>query len=151
MTEQVKTCSKCGETKALGFFCKNKECNDGFRPRCKECMNSYGREFRKKNPDKCREYYRKNREKNREKIRVTSKKYYEKNKDKINEYGKERREKNPEKIREIRKVYIENLPEKYVIKQITQGTGLSASSIPQELIELKRVQIQITRELRKQR
>jgi len=53
-------------------------------------------------------------------------------------------EKNPDKIRAKRIAEVTRLPDHYVAKRL----GLGMSQIPRELIELKRVQLQITRKLK---
>jgi hypothetical protein len=178
MTDQVKTCSKCGETKRLAFFHKSKVGKYGVKSACKKCAKEINAAYREKNPEKVREsckrykngnpdkvreshkryhkenrdkemeYQRKWRQKNPDKVRQQSKRRYEKNPDKAREKSKKYREKNLEKCIEKNKRYRDELADLYVICQIKQGSGLTASEIPQELIELKRVQLQITRELR---
>lgn len=64
-----KECSKCGDSKELSEFCRNKNRKSGVKSECKEC---------KKNADKI---YRQN---NKEKILALSKRYYINNADKIN-------------------------------------------------------------------
>jgi hypothetical protein len=49
----MKTCSKCGEIKALDLFSKNSRNADGRHPWCKPCFSAYERE-RYRNGDKAR-------------------------------------------------------------------------------------------------
>lgn len=51
----MKLCTKCGETKELNLFCKNKRCCDGRRGRCKACSNAAVVAWRALNPDKYKE------------------------------------------------------------------------------------------------
>ncbi|MHC4264307.1 MAG: hypothetical protein ACYSUK_00020 [Planctomycetota bacterium] len=41
----MKTCTKCDIAKPLNQFAKNKKGKDGLRSTCKECHNSYYREY----------------------------------------------------------------------------------------------------------
>lgn len=50
----------CGKTKPLSDFCKNRRRSDGYDYKCKECNNKITRDWRKKNPEKCRETCRNN-------------------------------------------------------------------------------------------
>jgi YHS domain-containing protein len=46
--EGFKRCLKCGEIKAFSEFHKNKNCKDGHKSWCKECMKEYMKEYSKK-------------------------------------------------------------------------------------------------------
>jgi len=71
-----KYCTKCGETKPLDAFSKDKTRHDGLRPYCKECDKIYylrmGRErvknWIKQNPEKAKASRKKGYIKNHEKI-----------------------------------------------------------------------------------
>lgn len=83
----MRTCYKCGETKALEFFVKDPRYTSGVRPICKVCKNkeahqSYLR-HREKRIAKVQEWYWENRE---HKIEY-AKEWYEGNKDKHRGYG----------------------------------------------------------------
>jgi 5-methylcytosine-specific restriction endonuclease McrA len=69
----AKQCTKCGESKPLDQFHKQKECRQGVRPECKACFYAacrsrlkpgksaeYNRAYRKRNPTVDRDYYEKN-------------------------------------------------------------------------------------------
>jgi 5-methylcytosine-specific restriction endonuclease McrA len=69
----AKQCTKCGETKPLDQFHKQKWCKQGVRPECKACFYAacrsrlkpgksaeYNRAYRKRNPTVDRDYYEKN-------------------------------------------------------------------------------------------
>lgn len=75
------------------------------------------------------------------------KKYYEKHADKVKVNNVMWRKENREIINNYEKKYSENLSSSYVAKTV----GLSIKHCPQELIELKRIQILIGRELRSQK
>jgi hypothetical protein len=52
----MKTCSKCGGTKAHSDFSTGSKYKDGFRPWCKGCYSTYNAEYRAKNIDRLKEY-----------------------------------------------------------------------------------------------
>jgi 5-methylcytosine-specific restriction endonuclease McrA len=42
----TKTCSKCGEVKALSEFYKHKSCSQGVRPECKVCHKNHNADYK---------------------------------------------------------------------------------------------------------
>lgn len=62
----MKQCVKCGETKVLSLFNKEKRGKDGLRRECKQCRRASKREWYHNNKDKVRDYRLKNIEKYRE-------------------------------------------------------------------------------------
>ena len=113
-----KTCTKCGETKSLDDFHRNKDGAGGRRPDCKECVREYTRRYYEENRDKVRErkrcHYEENRdnrrryyEENRDKVREYHRGYYEENRDKVRERKHRYREENRDKIRECQRRYYE--------------------------------------------
>jgi len=82
-----RTCKKCGETKLVEEFPKDR---NRYRLICRKCYNEENRNKHKLNPEKKRE--RDNR-------------YKSKNVEKLREYFKEYRSKNAEKLRERRREY----------------------------------------------
>jgi hypothetical protein len=85
----MRACGKCGETKSIALFGKNKRYADGIWPYCKPCDAARVAQYRAANPEKIKETQAKSRAKNPEKIAETKKKY---------------REANPEKVRLARKL-----------------------------------------------
>ena len=83
-----KTCTKCGETKSLDDFHRNKDGAGGRRPDCKECVREYTRRYYEENRDKVRERKHRYREENRDKIRECQRRYYEENRDILNQGNK---------------------------------------------------------------
>ena len=53
----MKTCKKCGETKALSEYQKSNRTVDGHLGSCKACGNVYRATWHANNPDKSKEYY----------------------------------------------------------------------------------------------
>ena len=121
--------------------------------------------------ERLRIYYLKNKEavclrskkwvkENQEKARKTHKNWYAKNREYAIKRSVEWHKENPEKTRAIGRKYMLNNKEKYSIKSKASAANLDDSYIknlfsgklgvknpPQELIELKRVQLKIYREL----
>jgi hypothetical protein len=110
----MKTCSKCKEEKEIEEFYLDKKCKDGFKNRCKTCLNSINKIWNQNNVDKLKEYqkeYRKDYYKNNvnkrkeyynnniEKIKTKRKEYYKNNKEATlltnNTYRNKRKQSDP--------------------------------------------------------
>ena len=111
-----KYCTKCGITKSLSEFHKNKTKPQGVSSECSKCGRETKKLYRENNKEKRREkdrlYYENNKEKERERHRL----YYENNKEKERERDKLYYENNKEKVRERSKLYRENNKEKTLLK-----------------------------------
>lgn len=105
-----KQCTKCGETKPLTEFYKNKGGKYGVQSRCKVCANAYSAKYRAENPEYYAKYRAENREKkracdakyyaaNRDKVRVRRARYYAENREKKKAYSAKYKRDNPEKRR----------------------------------------------------
>ena len=68
-----KTCTKCGETKSLDDFHRDKTGVGGRRPDCKECVREYKRRYHEENRDKRLECARRYHEENRDILNQGSK------------------------------------------------------------------------------
>lgn len=90
-----KTCTKCGETKALSEFGKHKGSKDGLRPSCKPCHRKANAVYYESNRENVLESKREYYESNREKIREKKRKYREENRDKILDSNRKYRANNP--------------------------------------------------------
>ena len=128
-----KTCTKCGETKPLDDFHRDKTGAGGRRPDCKECKLEYSRRHHEENRDKRLEYARRYREENRDKELDRHRRYREENRDEVLEYGLRYYEENREKIREYNRRYREenrdilNQGRKIRYAQKTRTSNLLAS------------------------
>ena len=100
-----KTCTKCGETKPLDDFHRNKTGAGGRRPDCKECVREYKRSYYEENRDKRLEYSRRYYEENRDKAREYNRSYYEENRDKVRECQRRYREENRDIINQEKKIH----------------------------------------------
>ena len=82
----TKKCTKCGETKKLSEFTKNKSS-------CKMCTKVYKRIYDEKNKDKTKVHYKEN----KDEIKASNKAWKAKNKDKVKSYNKVYKTKNKDK------------------------------------------------------
>lgn len=93
---QVKTCTKCGETKDNGEFGRNKGGKFGTRGICKECTREYHRRLRIEHPEKTRGASKKYKAANKEKVAEAGRAYYQANKVKAKESRAKRYQDNKE-------------------------------------------------------
>jgi len=130
--EGMKLCSKCKEVKQNSEFYVSKKAKCGLYSWCKTCTTKTSAR-----------YYNSNLEKQRENQRAK----YAKNREKYIAYNRTWRAANPEKNnamhRKADRKSIETLSDKY----IAQKLHAPISDLPQELIEAKRLQLTIKREL----
>lgn len=121
---QSKTCSKCGETKPLEMFSKNRNTKDGLQTQCKACNAAYQaanrerisqrlKERRKTHGDQMRAQSRASWAKHREKRLEWHRKHYQENKAAYAEYHKKRYPLIAERKRAVSKKWREDNPERY--------------------------------------
>ena len=101
MSEEVKTCTKCNETKGISEFYKNKWGKFGVRVDCKVCVKSYQQGNKAAIAEYKKDYY----QKNKEALSDGMKSYQQDNKAAIAEYKKNRYQKNRERLLEYHKNY----------------------------------------------
>ena len=158
----MKTCTKCKIQKEKEKFRIKKESKDGLRPWCRECESQYRKDNREKENKRYAEWAKKNheqvitkskeyRENNKDKINELHKKWSKENKDRVYEYRKKWRDNNIEKQKAIDKKACETMSDFYISNMIVKYTNLNRTDIPKEIIELKRIQLKITRELRRKK
>lgn len=142
----------------------------------KSAQNARSMAWVKNNPDRAREkrlkHYERNkerlakksrdwREENRDKALEICKRYYLKNKEKCLARSKGWKERNKEQVKTSRLAWGRNNKDKLkaqntrIREKLTNGVvasilGFRTSQVPSELIELKRLQIQIKREIKQQ-
>jgi hypothetical protein len=147
MKIQEKKCSKCGEVKSVEEFSKNKSRKTGIQIHCKKCCEAY----RKANKDKAKVYGEAYREVNVDKRKAYDYEYRKINKDKIKAYREDYEDANKDKIKAISSVYrkacVRNLTDSYICDSLS--IPISQAEENRDLIELKRVQLLITRKLKK--
>ena len=107
-TPQMKTCTRCGQTKTAESFNKNARTKDGLTPHCKECRKAHRDATKETRAIKDREHYERTRDQKLEYARE----YRISHSDEIKEWKKNYRIENREKLAEIDKRYREaNLTE----------------------------------------
>ena len=115
--EITKTCTGCKEEKTLDNFYNHKTAKHKKNPKCKKCKNKISYEYAK--TDKHRQYIRK---------------YDKVNREKKNGYNSKWLRKSSEELRDL-----------YVRRQIQKMLHIPTELIPQELVELKRIQLKTYR------
>lgn len=115
---QTKVCSKCNLEKHIDMFYKQKNCKDGIRPKCKQCMANDSKKYNESNKDKLKQYFTEYYLNNKTIKNIQTKEYYQKNKKEISIYHKKYRIENLEKIRIVKKKYYEKNRE-LINKKIT--------------------------------
>ena len=142
ITLEEKQCCRCKESKSLDEFTKNRSQKDGLCHYCRTCANGQLRDTyhkdvstsRIKNNTRRFKLYHKDVELSRERGRRSNKQQYWKDIEKSRQYNRDK---------QVRHAL--ELSDMYIKKDLAQGSELTHSDIPQELIELKREQIKLGR------
>lgn len=167
-----RTCKKCGETKPIEEFTISKSIHEG-KPyathywQCKECRKTVAREKYNSNLEESREKQRKRwvqnrdklvkekrerRERNKQKYIEIDRKWNEANRDKRRNQIYKYREKYPDRIKKTAKKNrdkdAKEISDTYVKKIINRNYDIKYKTIPKELIESYRKQIEIKRLLK---
>ena len=95
----MKTCTKCGETKALTEFHKDKRARLGRRSACKNCIKASDKARYEANKEEKKAYSKAYREANPEKVKACKKAWYEANPEKAKASDKAWYEVNKEKVK----------------------------------------------------
>ena len=150
-----KKCTKCGEVKPLSEFKKYYYKGKPFlRNTCKACVNKMERaRYWKDDNIKIQAKLRKREwnKKHPEKARETSRKWRNNNRDKANALSVEWVKKNPDKQTFMQARLRNNLSDGYVKQQIKRQTGIPTANIPDDIIELKRLQIKLNRKIKQKK
>lgn len=157
----TKKCGACEIVLSIDNFRKNKSRKDGYSWGCKQCSKEYNKKnySTEKNSERWKKYY----SANSEKIKSKSKEYYERtkirqlekskryrdiNKELISQKKIEYRVNNKDKLKDYESRCVEELNDRYIKSLFRDEFYKRVKNIPQELIDLKRVQVQITRKLK---
>ena len=116
----IKTCTKCKAKKDISLFYRNKCRSDGRQANCKECHGASTRNWRKNNPEKYLAYDR-NRKRNPKKAKKS-----------IMRSRKHRKEMSDGYIRDL----------------MTMHSKLEPKDIPNELVEIHRLNLKLKRQLK---
>jgi 5-methylcytosine-specific restriction endonuclease McrA len=111
-TEQ-KTCTKCGETKALDAFAAEKKGKFGRRASCKACCNAHSAKYYATNRAQCVEARRRWAENNPDRVRDNNRAWRENNAEHLSEYYRAWYAANPDAVqlaRARRRARVANAP-----------------------------------------
>ena len=154
--KRVPRCKSCMDIYNKAYYQKNRE-------RMRARMEAYGREWLKRNPEKvlkyraiskerAREYMRELYWKNPEAARLKVRQYKERYRENVKINKRRWLDENPERVRAYCNEQTAKLTDAYVRSKLAtdhkKRRTLSATEIPQELVELKRIQILIKRKLK---
>ena len=114
-----KTCTACEEVKDLSMFYRNKYRTDKRQSHCKVCHNAVTKQWRKDNPDKYSKYNCSPR--------------------------KNEAMKTKSKIRSRK--HRHDMSDRYIRDLITMHTDLKPEDIPDELVEMYKINLQLKRQL----
>lgn len=129
----TKRCPRCERSLGAELFHKNRSRVGGLADYCKVCTNQYA-----KRPDQRAKTYARA-AKDPEKIRQQWIKSHD---------NDEHRARQRLRVKEFMRAQAANLGEIYIKSKIARGSTLKFKDIPQELVELKRVTIQMKRHLK---
>lgn len=87
----MKYCNKCNSDKETTFFAKSKARKDGFAIYCKQCNNSYKKEWMSKNKEHIAQYDKEWQQSNKDKKSKNYKNWQVNNRAKVNSYNSYRR------------------------------------------------------------
>lgn len=147
-----RTCKKCGETKPIEEFKKDKSVKSGHGLTCKICYNNENRLYKLYHIDevrrKAREYAKRHRFENLELMKQRRRQFYINHKEEELKAGNEWKNNHRKEIAAKLKQNISELSDGYIVAAINHSYGLKASTVRQhpELIKLYRYQIEHHRE-----
>jgi hypothetical protein len=119
---QEKTCGKCGETKGLDGFYKNKTGKFGVRSGCKTCHKVYQQENREAIAERKKVY----RQENRETIAARNKVYQQENREALAAYHKVYQQENREALAAYRQDNREAIADRNQVYQQENREALAA-------------------------
>lgn len=143
----MKSCSKCGESKPLDAFHRDKSARDGHCSRCKECACAVTAQWIKANP----ELHLASRRRRKDAARAWNMEYHRRNRERIVE-AKRRKYKEQasnddsfkEKVKGFRKRAYDLMTRSYLAKTMRLPVGV----LTKELEEAKRQQLRVLRLLK---
>ena len=141
---ETKTCCRCKETKPLAAF--------NLKPQaaCKACINIYQAEYRDRTRERRNAAAHVRYQKLKDKLLAYSAQYREHHRERLNALQRDYAKKDERLAadRALRAKYKEELTDAYVRRSLVKGAGISAASIPPELIAVKRLQLKIQRKVK---
>jgi hypothetical protein len=109
----MKVCNTCSIEKPYEDFTKEKLAKDGYKNKCKSCINKASKEKYAANPEARREYEAKWRAENPDKCKARTYRWRGKNQEQFSEYRKKYYKENKSKISKQQKAIHEKYKEKY--------------------------------------
>jgi len=154
--EIVKVCKRHGHLNINDIqLIKHKKCKKGFYYTCKICNNYSKKMYATRNRKKLSENNKEYRKKNRDKYNSWARKYFKKNRSIISERANKKynnddffKKRALENTKKSMKKLRENISDSYVKSLITRDSLLTSKDIPLFLVEIKRMQIILKRELK---
>jgi len=141
---ETKTCCRCKETKPLAAF--------NLKPQaaCKACINIYQAQYRDRTRERRNAAAQVRYQKLKDQLLVYSAQYREQHRERLNALQRDyaKKEERLAAERALRAKYAEELTDAYVRRSLVKGAGISAASIPPELIAAKRLQLKIQRKVK---
>jgi hypothetical protein len=150
----TKKCTTCNCEKPLTEFHKRKDCKDGLKSACRECLNKISSKYREKYKNEnikndnlsSKERHESNNEK---RIRNNNYKYkwMKNNPYLMRKFRKTYSEKHKEEIRNREREYRLNLTDGYIIKKLSQQLYIKSAELYKypELIEIKKIMLKTKR------
>ena len=136
-----KPCFRCSVVKPLtGYYERN-------QVTCKDCLNAYQKKYREANRAKRCEVQKEVYRKNRDNILEYQRAYRDKNREAKNQYQRAYNQ-TPEGKKATKAWhdrYRDGLSDAYIRRELAHHTTLTSKDIPQSLVEVKRLQLQIKR------
>ena len=136
----MKTCFRCKAEKPLTEFHNDKQKKEGFASQCKACV-SVRKKIENLSPTN-REVAKTWKKNNQNKIKQYSKTYYSKNPELSNRW----KQSHPEYLRVVTKKDVDKLSNRYIKALLVRYAP--SKSITTELIQAKRLHVQIYRKLK---
>jgi 5-methylcytosine-specific restriction endonuclease McrA len=138
MNEDTRICSACDQSKPRDQFPSRGQ-------QCRECLSAYGREYRRKNPDRMRDLEAQGYRRNLEKKKARSRAYYEANREAVLAQGRQRyqemgpepgfadrkewRQANPDKCAEYARRYREKNPSIHAVINNNRRTRIDGRKV----------------------
>jgi 5-methylcytosine-specific restriction endonuclease McrA len=98
--EEYKTCTKCGQTKPITLFRKDKRLKSGYGSQCKACKYAQSEDWVRNNSERKYAINAKYRDNNKDKVAAVKKEWQIANKEYLSEKSRLYREANKDKLRE---------------------------------------------------
>lgn len=137
----TKTCSKCGEVKAVEDFYSRYN-------QCKTCFLAQQSKYRKEHLEKYRGYSAKYRKEHQEKERECKAKYYKEHVETIRERKAKYYKEHWYAIHEYGVKRAVEMPDSYIRNLLANGSPVHGLQLPCALLEAKRIQLKINRYLK---